>query len=140
MREIDDIDRLNRYEIYNERNKIYEHDPRSSDKIDTKNEMLVYLKIIEDRLIDMFSTHSIIRKINNVNYKEYVHDKLKKKLNSGDTHRAEAILLAQIKAGNNSNKLKNEIRQIVYLLNQRNNITKKFKTMLSSHYNNESVD
>ena len=140
MREIDDIDRLNRYEIYNERNKIYEHDPRSFDKIDTKNEMLVYLKIIEDRLIDMFSTHSIIRKINNVNYKEYVHDKLKKKLNSGDTHRAEAILLAQIKAGNNSNKLKNEIRQIVYLLNQRNNITKKFKTMLSSHYNNESVD
>ena len=27
-----------------------------------------------------------------------------------------AILLAQIKAGNNSNKLKNEIRQILYLL------------------------
>ena len=35
------------------------------------------------------------------------------------------ILLAQIKSGNNSYKLKNEIRQILYLLYQRNNITKK---------------
>ena len=36
------------------------------------------------------------------------------------------ILLPQIKAGNNSYKLKNEIRQIVYLLYQDNKITKKF--------------
>ena len=35
------------------------------------------------------------------------------------------ILLAQIKAGNNSNKLKTEIRQILYLLCLHNNITKK---------------
>ena len=35
------------------------------------------------------------------------------------------ILLAQIKAGNNSNKLKNEIRQILYLLYHHNKITKK---------------
>ena len=35
------------------------------------------------------------------------------------------ILLAQIKAGNNSNKLKNEIRQILYLLYQHNEIVKK---------------
>ena len=35
------------------------------------------------------------------------------------------ISLAQIKAGNNSNKLKNEIRQIVYHLYPHNNITKK---------------
>ena len=35
------------------------------------------------------------------------------------------ILLVQIKSGNNSYKLKNEIRQILYLLYQRNNITKK---------------
>ena len=33
------------------------------------------------------------------------------------------IVLAQIKAGNNSNKLKNEIRQILYLLYQHNRIT-----------------
>ena len=34
------------------------------------------------------------------------------------------ILLVQIKAGNNSNKLKTEIRQILYLLYQQNKITK----------------
>ena len=35
------------------------------------------------------------------------------------------ILLAQIKAGNNLNTLKNELRQILYLLYQHNKITKK---------------
>ena len=35
------------------------------------------------------------------------------------------ILLAQIKAGNNSYKLKNEIRQILYLFDQHNKINKK---------------
>ena len=35
------------------------------------------------------------------------------------------ILLAQIKDGNNSYKLKNEIRKILYLLYQHNNVTKK---------------
>ena len=35
------------------------------------------------------------------------------------------VLLAQIKAGDNSYKLKNEIRQILYLLYQHNKITKK---------------
>ena len=34
-------------------------------------------------------------------------------------------LLAQIKAGNNSNKLKTEIRKILYLLHQHNKVTKK---------------
>ena len=35
-----------------------------------------------------------------------------------------SILLAQIKVGNNSYKLKNEIRQILYLLYQHNKIIK----------------
>ena len=35
------------------------------------------------------------------------------------------VLLVQIKAGNNSCKLKTEIRQILYLLYQHNKITKK---------------
>ena len=35
------------------------------------------------------------------------------------------VLLAQIKAGNNSYKLKNEIRQILYLFYQHNKISKK---------------
>ena len=39
------------------------------------------------------------------------------------------ILLAQIKVRNNSCKLKNEIRQILYLLYQHNKITKKFTTV-----------
>ena len=39
------------------------------------------------------------------------------------------ILLAQIKVRNNSCKLKNEIRQILYLLYQHNKITKKFTTI-----------
>ena len=34
-------------------------------------------------------------------------------------------LLAQIKAGNNSSKLKDKIRKILYLLYQHNKITKK---------------
>ena len=35
------------------------------------------------------------------------------------------VLLAQINAGNNSNKLKNEIRQVLYLLYQHDKITNK---------------
>ena len=43
------------------------------------------------------------------------------------------VLLAQIKAGNNSYKLKNEIRQILYLLYQHNKITKKvYKNLMKS--------
>ena len=40
------------------------------------------------------------------------------------------MLLAQIKSGNNSYKLKNEIRQILYLLYQHNKIIKKFENNL----------
>ena len=47
------------------------------------------------------------------------------------------ILLAQTKAENYSNKLKNEIRQIVYLLYQHKS-PKNFTTE-SRHYNNVSV-
>ena len=36
------------------------------------------------------------------------------------------ILLAQKKAGNNSYKIKNQIRRILYLLHQNNKITKNF--------------
>ena len=43
-----------------------------------------------------------------------------------------SILLAQIKAGNNTFKLKNEIRQILYLLYQHNKITKKVYNLIKS--------
>ena len=36
--------------------------------------------------------YSIIKEINNANYKEYVDDKLKKKLGNEDSHHAKAIL------------------------------------------------
>ena len=39
------------------------------------------------------------------------------------------IFLKQIKAGTNSYKLKNEIRQILYLLPQHNKTAKKFTTI-----------
>ena len=40
------------------------------------------------------------------------------------------ILIAQTKAGNSSNKLKNETKQILYLLYQHNKITKKINENL----------
>ena len=40
------------------------------------------------------------------------------------------ILLAQIEAGNNSQKLKNEIRQLLYSLYRSKNINKKMHTNL----------
>ena len=44
-----------------------------------------------------------------------------------------SVLLAQIKAGNNSCKLKNEIKQILYLLYQHNKITKKvYKNLIKA--------
>ena len=55
-----------------------------------QNKRLACLKIVEEKLINMFSTPIIIRKINSVNYKGYVH-KLKKELNNGDRSHTEAI-------------------------------------------------
>ena len=39
------------------------------------------------------------------------------------------ILLAQIKAGNNSNNLKNDNRKMIYLFYQRNKLPKKLTTI-----------
>ena len=49
--------------------------PRTSNKIYPKNIILKYLRIIEDKVTDMLSNPSIIKKINNVNCRDYVHDK-----------------------------------------------------------------
>ena len=46
------------------------------------------------------------------------------------------MLLEQIKAGNNSYKVKTKIRQILYLLYQHHKITEKVTTNQSSHYKN----
>ena len=55
------------YKIDNKGNKLNEYNSRAPNKIDTKNVVPEYLKIIEDKLINMFSTPAIIRKINNAN-------------------------------------------------------------------------
>ena len=54
--------------------------------------MLGYLKNMEWKLTDMFSTPSVVRKINNANYKGYVNEKLNEEIKSGNTCLAEAIL------------------------------------------------
>ena len=59
-------------EIDNNHHKLSQYSCRNSNMINKKNEMLVYLKITEWKLIDMFTTSSIIRKINDVSYKGYV--------------------------------------------------------------------
>ena len=51
--------------------------------------MLVYLKTIEWKLIDMFSTPSVDRKINNANCNGYVNEKVNEEMDSGDTCHAE---------------------------------------------------
>lgn len=61
--------------IDNKHNKLNEYNSRTPDKIDAKNVMLEYLKFLEDRLIDIFSTSSITRKINNPNNEEFLLDK-----------------------------------------------------------------
>ena len=58
-------------EIDNNRHEL--HNPRTSNMINRKNAMLDYLKVMAWKLIDMFSNNSVVRKINNANYKGYVN-------------------------------------------------------------------
>ena len=46
------------------------------------------------------------------------------------------VLLSQLKAGNNSYKLKNEIKQILYLLYQHNKITKNVYNNIIKSFSN----
>ena len=79
-------------EIDNNLHKVNRYNPRASNMIKRKNEMLEYLRVMEWKLIDIFSTTTCVRKINNANLKVYVHNKLVKELNSRDTRCAEANL------------------------------------------------
>lgn len=60
-------------------NELNGYNPKTANKINAKNEMLEYLKVMEQKLIDMLSTPTVVRKINNGNYKGYVYVKKKKK-------------------------------------------------------------
>ena len=55
---------------------------------------------------------------------EVKEENVMKTLNSNKLLTRSAVLLAQVKAKNNSYKLKCEIRKILYLLYQNNKITK----------------
>ena len=64
---------------------------------------------------------------------ELKQEKRSKTLTSNKLLTRLPLLLAQIKTVNNSEKLKNEIRQILYLLYQHNKVTKKvFKNFIKS--------
>ena len=54
-------------------------------RLTQKNEMLEYMKIMEQKLIDIFSAPTLARKINNANYKGYIRKKLNDEINSGYT-------------------------------------------------------
>ena len=56
-----------------------------------KNAVLEYLRNMEGKPIDMFACPSIIKNINNANYKGYVHVKFKTKFENEDSCHAEAI-------------------------------------------------
>ena len=68
------------------------YNPKTSNKINTKKSMLEYLKIMEWKLIDMFTTPSVVRKISNASCKVYDKKNLNEKIISGGTTQAEAIL------------------------------------------------
>ena len=79
-------------EMNNNHHKLNGYNPGTSNIINRKNEMLEYLKIIGYLLIDMLSTLTAVRKVDNSNYKGYEHDKLKKESISDNTCHTEAIL------------------------------------------------
>ena len=57
-----------------------------------KNEMLEYLKIMEWELVNIFSTASVVLKINNANCKGHVNKKFNEEMDNGDPWLGEAIL------------------------------------------------
>ena len=52
-----------------------------------------YLKIMEWKLIDMLSTPTFVRKINNANYKGHLNQKSNEGMDGGDTGFTETILI-----------------------------------------------
>ena len=68
---------LNFGDIDNKSNELNEYKLNTYSKINTKNALLDYLTFLRNKLIDTFSTPSIAWKINDVNCKGYLHEKLK---------------------------------------------------------------
>lgn len=70
--------------------------------------MLEYPKIMVDKLIDMFSSSSNIKKLNNANYEGQVSDILKNKFENKDLDRVKADLDSLYIEGQIKQKLKNQ--------------------------------
>ena len=70
--------------------------------------MLEYPKIMVDKLADMFSSSSNIKKLNNANYEGQVSDILKKKFENKDLGRVKADLDSLYIEGYIKQKLKNQ--------------------------------
>ena len=73
--------------------ELNEYNLKTVNKINTKNEMLEYLKNMDWKLIYVPSTHTLVSKINNTNYKGYANKKqLHEEMNNGDKRHVEPIL------------------------------------------------
>ena len=70
--------------------------------------MLEYPKIMVDKLADMFSSSSNIKKLSNANYEGQVSDILKKKIENKDLGRVKADLDSLYIEGQIKQKLKNQ--------------------------------
>ena len=57
-----------------------------------KNEMLEHLKIMEWELVNIFSTASVVLKMNNAKCKGYVNKKFNEEMDNEDPRLGEAIL------------------------------------------------
>ena len=73
-------------EIDNMRNRLYAYKPKASNTINTNNKLLEYLKIMEGKLTEMFSSPDIIRKINIANCEGHIKEKLEMGLKKYPDH------------------------------------------------------
>ena len=78
-----------------------------------------------EKILDAFESKIFLTKSKGVGILNPDHSKLKILMHKQMLQRL-PIVLAQVKAGNNSESLLNEIRQIVYSLYQSKQITKKY--------------
>ena len=102
---------------------------RSQKKKDKKNKLLLKTCIIffegREKILDAFESKIFLAKSKSAGILNPDHSKLKV-LTPKQMLQRLPIALAQVKAGNNSESLLNEIRQTVYSLYQSKQITKKY--------------
>ena len=109
--------------------------PRSQEK---KQEKEIVLKNLynffegREKILDAFESKIFLTKSKGAGILNPDHSKLKI-LTPKQMLQRLPIALAQVKAGNNSENLLNEIRQIVYSLHQSKQITKVYNNIIKSN-------